>query len=211
MLQRCHNLGLMRHAQDPIQVSAFGASQLQAKLQPHQRQARWPLLQLSALARPLTYLLENSTQMCYNSLNDIQATETGGDGKGGGYRAVLAKQSEFQALVKEMKLQRNTVGFAMHPKIEKLKALAIEHFVNAEPEPGAASSSSSGPTATRMMVFSSFRDCVDEMVDVLNQHRPLLRAAPFVGQSTDKSGKKGLSQKEQIAVRHAHRIHLEWC
>jgi ATP-dependent DNA helicase MPH1 len=51
------------------------------------------------------------------------------------------------------------------------------------------------------MVFCSFRQCVLEIVDMLNEHSGLLRATKFVGQAQGKQeGDKGFNQKEQKKV-----------
>jgi ATP-dependent DNA helicase MPH1 len=50
------------------------------------------------------------------------------------------------------------------------------------------------------MVFVTFREAVDEIVDFLNQESPLLRVAKFIGQGIDRKGNKGLAQREQLEV-----------
>ena len=45
-----------------------------------------------------------------------------------------------------------------------------------------------------------YRNSVDEIVSLLATHHPLIKAMPFVGQASDKSGNKGLTQKEQKQV-----------
>ena len=95
----------------------------------------------------------------------------------------------------ELENQRSR-GFSTHPKVEKLKQLLIQHFgskLGDETEDGSADD-------TRVMVFSSYRTVVDEIVEELSRERPLIRASRFIGQGTDKQGKKGLAQKEQLEV-----------
>lgn len=82
-------------------------------------------------------------------------------------------------------------GPVAHPKAEKIKMIALEHFT---PKPGVDQSSS------RMMVFASYRDYVEELVEFLNQEQPLLRATQFIGQGSDVRGRKGMQQKEQLNV-----------
>jgi ATP-dependent DNA helicase MPH1 len=53
---------------------------------------------------------------------------------------------------------------------------------------------------TRAMVFVTNRGCVDEIEEMLNEERPLIRATRFIGQGTDKQGKRGFAQKEQLDV-----------
>ncbi|GAA27796.2 fanconi anemia group M protein [Clonorchis sinensis] len=62
-----------------------------------------------------------------------------------------------------------------HPKLEKLKQLLVQHF------------RSHAPTAqgeTRVIVFSQFRDSVEEIMHMLKQLRPLVRPASFIGQGS---------------------------
>ena len=59
------------------------------------------------------------------------------------------------------------------------------------------------PTAksTRVMIFAQYRDSVNEIAEMLNRHRPLLRCMGFVGQASSGKNSKGISQKEQLRVR----------
>ncbi|EEB92655.1 hypothetical protein MPER_08804 [Moniliophthora perniciosa FA553] len=50
------------------------------------------------------------------------------------------------------------------------------------------------------MVFVTNREAVEEIVQAMDAHRPLLRASRFIGQGTDVRGQKGLAQKEQLEV-----------
>jgi len=92
--------------------------------------------------------------------------------------------------MQELERQKAT-GFNLHPKMEVLLNILIQHFGRQE----------EGLEETRVMVFSSYRAVVDRIVEELAKHKPLLRATRFIGQSTDKQGKRGLAQKEQQEVR----------
>ncbi|XP_029413289.1 Fanconi anemia group M protein isoform X2 [Nannospalax galili] len=52
---------------------------------------------------------------------------------------------------------------------------------------------------TRVMIFSSFRDSVQEIAEMLVQYRPMIRVMTFVGHASGKST-KGFTQKEQLEV-----------
>ena len=56
-----------------------------------------------------------------------------------------------------------------------------------------------GGVASRVMIFSQYRDSVNEITAMLHKHRPLCRVMSFIGQSTGKST-RGFSQKEQLKV-----------
>lgn len=90
-------------------------------------------------------------------------------------------------------------GFKPHPKIEKLKTILIQHFGSKISDEGGEDGDD-----TKVMVFSSYRGVVDEIVQELDKERPLIRAARFIGQGVDKQGNKGLAQKDQLEVRVNH-------
>ncbi|XP_054651413.1 Fanconi anemia group M protein isoform X2 [Dunckerocampus dactyliophorus] len=54
--------------------------------------------------------------------------------------------------------------------------------------------------STRVMIFSSFRDSVQEIAAMLNRHAPLIRVMTFMGQASAGKGVKGFTQKEQLEV-----------
>lgn len=56
-----------------------------------------------------------------------------------------------------------------------------------------------GWAKTRVMVFSQYRDSVEEITAMLNRHRPLITVMSFIGQSQGKTN-KGITQKEQLKV-----------
>ncbi|XP_064919069.1 Fanconi anemia group M protein isoform X3 [Columba livia] len=90
-----------------------------------------------------------------------------------------------------------------HPKLRKLEEIVVKHFKSWKKEcsagEGATGSTSAGAADTRVMIFSSFRDSVQEIAEMLSRLSPLVRAMTFVGHSTGKST-KGFTQKEQLEV-----------
>lgn len=54
--------------------------------------------------------------------------------------------------------------------------------------------------STRVMIFSSFRESVQEIAGMLNRHTPLIRVMTFMGQASAGKGVKGFTQKEQLEV-----------
>ncbi|XP_028995412.1 Fanconi anemia group M protein isoform X2 [Betta splendens] len=90
-----------------------------------------------------------------------------------------------------------------HPKLEKLEEVVLQHFrLWAE-----SSANNNGPQAvsTRVMIFSSFRESVQEIAAMLNHHTPLIRVMTFMGQASAGKGVKGFTQKEQLEVVHRFR------
>lgn len=71
-----------------------------------------------------------------------------------------------------------------HPKIAKIVELVLNHFNNCADK------------NTRIMIFSNFCVSVEEIAEVLDRYRPLVRPMKFVGQQRG----KGLTQKQQLQI-----------
>ena len=134
--------------------------------------------------------------MCYDALKAM------GEEKANSKKPpAITKDQKYKDLIRGLEIQKEKDRrFPPHPKMERLKSLVLEHLMRKgtmDEDDGPA-----GPnTGTRVMVFVSFRDCVEEVVDYLNSDSPIIKATKFVGQGTDKVGRKGFAQKEQLAVR----------
>ncbi|XP_004476526.2 Fanconi anemia group M protein [Dasypus novemcinctus] len=85
--------------------------------------------------------------------------------------------------------------FYSHPKLKKLEEVVVEHFKSWN----AQNTSEKKCDETRVMIFSSFRDSVQEIAEMLFHHRPVIRVMTFVGHASGKS-MKGFTQKEQLEV-----------
>ncbi|XP_078418451.1 Fanconi anemia group M protein isoform X2 [Cetorhinus maximus] len=87
-----------------------------------------------------------------------------------------------------------------HPKLQKLEEVVVSHFKSwAESGGPNTSEGKVGGVNTRVMIFSSFRDSVQEIAEMLSKHDPLVRVMTFVGHSSGKNS-KGFTQKEQLEV-----------
>uniref|UniRef100_A0A8C8A7Q4 ATP-dependent RNA helicase FANCM n=1 Tax=Otus sunia TaxID=257818 RepID=A0A8C8A7Q4_9STRI len=89
-----------------------------------------------------------------------------------------------------------------HPKLRKLEEIVIEHFKSWKKrcsDQVTTGSTSVDAGDTRVMVFSSFRDSVQEIAEMLSRLSPVVRVMTFVGHSAGKST-KGFTQKEQLEV-----------
>uniref|UniRef100_G1STA4 RNA helicase n=1 Tax=Oryctolagus cuniculus TaxID=9986 RepID=G1STA4_RABIT len=82
-----------------------------------------------------------------------------------------------------------------HPKLKKLEEVVIKHFTSWN----AQNTSEKKCDETRVMIFSSFRDSVQEIAEMLSQHHPIIRVMTFIGHASGKSV-KGFTQKEQLEV-----------
>ena len=133
--------------------------------------------------------------MCYDVLKAMSES-SGGKTNSEKKPPQITKDQKYKDLIRGLEMQKEQLSrFPPHPKMEKLKSLVLQHLLTRgatgedEPNPG-----------TRVMVFVSFRDCVEEVVEFLNCESPIIRATKFIGQSTDKGGRKGFAQREQLEV-----------
>ena len=128
--------------------------------------------------------------MCHQTLLDLTTIKDTAKPTARSGKKKLANDPVFQTLITSINALKQTNGYIVHPKMDKLKALLLEHF----------SSASEGQTVSKVMVFASYRPAVEQIVGQLNEQEPLIRAHRFIGQSASKEGVKGLTQKEQLQV-----------
>ena len=86
-------------------------------------------------------------------------------------------------------------SFISHPKLVKLKDIVLEHFRACEDTQAAGNTKGS-----RVMIFSQFRDSVQEISRMLSEYKPLVKVMSFIGQQSKGNTSKGLTQKEQLEV-----------
>lgn len=137
--------------------------------------------------------------MCYKCLKDFQQEEKKRDRP-----SKITSESDFVQLMSTLEAQR-TRGFETHPKMRMVQEIVNDHFLkqsrsgeSAEPH----ELDQDSPMSGKIMVFIQYRDCVDEVVALLNRQQPVINASRFIGQGTDKQGRKGINQSEQIEVRN---------
>lgn len=105
--------------------------------------------------------------------------------------------------------------FYSHPKLRKLEEIVLSHFRSDQSSSSAVQTifSASGSLqkesvpqkdATRVMIFSQYRESVKEIAMMLSRHSPLVRVMSFVGQASSGKSTKGLTQKEQLKVVFRH-------
>jgi ATP-dependent DNA helicase MPH1 len=145
--------------------------------------------------------------MAYNGLRDLGQGGTNAKNKKSEKEtqtpSKIAQDPDYIACIQEIERQKAIKKtFPRHPKMERLRELAIQHFAGAELEEEAKAKPGSDPamSTTKMIVFCTYRECVDEIVEMLDEQQPMIRAHKFIGQGTDKRGGKGVTQKKQIAV-----------
>ncbi|KPI36716.1 ATP-dependent DNA helicase mph1 [Cyphellophora attinorum] len=116
---------------------------------------------------------------------------------GGKYAKQVVEHQAFKDMMTRLRQWVNNPDFVGHPKLEYLKSVALNHFMDAGEGRGAAGGRP--PSETRIMVFSHYRDSAEEIVRTLKKHEPMVRPHIFVGQSSTK-GSEGMDQKKQQDV-----------
>ncbi|KAI9260769.1 hypothetical protein BDA99DRAFT_483341 [Phascolomyces articulosus] len=109
----------------------------------------------------------------------------------------LLNNFELKRMIEDLKQQQLQQGFMGHPKLQRLVNILLEHLSQ---EPVLSGGGVTPSSTTRIIVFSSFRSSVDEIVKCLSEHEPMVRCSHFVGQAGSKDGKKGLNQREQQEI-----------
>ncbi|NWU98325.1 FANCM protein, partial [Upupa epops] len=136
------------------------------------------------LTRTKTELSQNEDFMkLYQQLGEM-FSDTMASVSGSGNRTVFANKEGF---------------IYSHPKLKKLEEIVIEHFTSWNKARSGEVGEETVPVDTRVMIFSSFRDSVQEIAEMLSRLKPVVKAMMFVGHSTGKST-RGFTQKEQLEV-----------
>ncbi|PGG98261.1 ATP-dependent DNA helicase MPH1 [Blastomyces parvus] len=151
---------------------------------------------LSSLAHAIDLLKFHGIGPFYRNLVSFQSSLN--DGGGGKYRRQVADNENFKTLMNRLRTWTNNEDFVGHPKLQYLKQVVLNHFMDAEGD-GDNSSAHRGPSNTRIMVFAHFRDSAEEIVRVLRRHGPMIRPHVFVGQAAAK-GSEGMDQKTQLDI-----------
>ncbi|XP_052437420.1 Fanconi anemia group M protein isoform X1 [Carassius gibelio] len=119
-------------------------------------------------------------------------------------RNELQRSPVFMDLYREMESMFTTASrdpgepyVYSHPKLQKLDEVVLQHF---ETWTTSSDSKPSAEVSTRVMIFSSFRESVQEIAEMLSRHQPLLRVMTFMGQASAGKGVRGFTQKEQLEV-----------
>ncbi|WYZ34525.1 hypothetical protein EsH8_I_000801 [Colletotrichum jinshuiense] len=139
---------------------------------------------LASLAHAIKLLNFHGIKPFYENLKEFRsATEDKGE-KGSKYKKQIVNDQSFQEMMSKVEKWLRIDGFAGHPKLAALQDTVLNHFMDA----GAS---------TRIIVFSEYRDSAEDIVRVLNVHKPLIKATVFVGQADSKRS-AGMKQTEQI-------------
>ncbi|PGH07211.1 hypothetical protein AJ79_06315 [Helicocarpus griseus UAMH5409] len=149
---------------------------------------------LASLAHAIDLLKFHGIGPFYRNLVTFQGSLS--EGGGGKYRRQVADSESFKTMMNRLRMWTNNQDFIGHPKLQYLKRVVLNHFMDAG---DGADSTNGRPSNTRIMVFAHFRDSAEEIVRVLKRHEPMIRPHVFVGQANAK-GSDGMDQKTQLDI-----------
>ncbi|KAJ1927098.1 3'-5' DNA helicase [Tieghemiomyces parasiticus] len=164
---------------------------------------------IAPLGQALQLLNYHGVRSCLSKLEAFRAESLAKGQSCSKVRRDLFNSAAFQGLLERMNAHANDPQMLSHPKLERLVGILLAHIAGTTAAPVAPGPTDDPPAAppppvteapsSRVIVFSQYRESVEEIVALLSQHDPLLRVASFVGQSTGKAG-KGLTQKAQLEI-----------
>ncbi|KAE8398263.1 ATP-dependent DNA helicase mph1 [Aspergillus pseudonomiae] len=190
---------------DPMMLTAFGLtkSRQQWMASDAGRNAHFGLkgkvnaifTVLASLAHAIDLLKYHGITPFYRHLLHFQSNTEGQ--KGGKYQRQVVQDDSFKKLMNHLQPWTKNPEFIGHPKLEYLKSVVLNHFMDA----GEGSNGESGDSqsSTRIMIFVHFRDSAEEVTRVLKRYEPMIRPHVFVGQSSAK-GSEGMDQKTQLSI-----------
>lgn len=148
---------------------------------------------LASLAHGIDLLKYHGITPFYRHLLYFQS-ETDGK-KGGKYKNQIVQDESFKKLMNHLKPWTSSPEFIGHPKLEYLRQVILNHFMDS----GEGQGGNQSQSVTRVMIFAHFRDSAEEITRVLKRFEPMIRPHVFVGQTSAK-GSDGMDQKTQISI-----------
>lgn len=192
-------------SRDPMALTAYGLTQSRSKWMQSEagRKAPQPVkgminaifTVLSSLAHNIGLLKFHGIGPFYSGVLNFEKDVKSGQNKGK-TAAGIANSEHFTKMMSTIRTWTNNPEFIGHPKMEYLREVVLNHFLDAGE---GAQGSDVPPSATRVMVFASYRDSTEEICRVLKRNEPMIRPHVFVGQAASK-GSEGMDQKRQNAV-----------
>lgn len=150
---------------------------------------------LASLAHAVDLLKYHGITPCYRHLVSFRSDTN--DKKGGKTKRQIVESEHFKKLMNQIQPWIANADFIGHPKLEYLKEVVLNHFMDAGE--GRESDGQRPASNTRIMIFVHFRDSAEEVTRVLKRYEPMIRPHVFVGQSSAK-GSEGMDQKAQLSI-----------
>lgn len=183
------------YARNPMALTSFGLMQAQKEWfesrgrhanQGLQGMMRAIFTTLTSIAHSIKLLNYHGIKPFFDNLKDMRDEQESKGSKGSKYKRQLIEDSSFQEMMTRITQWLRTDGFVGHPKLTALSDRVLNHFMDHKEN-----------SATRVIVFSEYRDSAEDIVKTLNAHRPLIKASVFVGQADGKRN-EGMKQAQQI-------------
>jgi len=187
---------------DPMKLTAFGLTNAQREWSKSEagRKAPMPLKSmihtifqiLASLAHSISMLKFHGIGPFLRGITTFKNAVDGGETRGK-YASQIRKDENFNKMYNCIQGWIKNPDFVGHPKLEHLRTVVMNHFLDAGEGPDGK------PSPTRIMVFAQWRDSAEEITRVLARNQPTIRPHVFVGQA-DAKGSEGMDQKKQLQV-----------
>ncbi|QDS73004.1 hypothetical protein FKW77_009032 [Venturia effusa] len=148
---------------------------------------------LASIAHSLEFLKNYSIRCFYDKLLQFRKETREGKSKSK-YRRQIDESEPFERMMVRLNAWTVDPDFTGHPKLQQVRATVLQHFIDA-----GEGANGGDRTATRIEIFSHYRDSVEEIYRLLQRDSPIVRPHVFVGQSAGKNS-EGMSQKKQLDV-----------
>ncbi|KAK3666243.1 3'-5' DNA helicase [Elasticomyces elasticus] len=192
-------------SRDPMQLSAFVLNQSRGRWSQSDAGRKAPppvkgMVQsifsaLSSLAHSVGLLKFHGIGPFYSGASKFRTAVEAGEIKGKNAKEIV-EHPDFVKMMGRMDGWMRNPDFIGHPKLQYLREVVLNHFLDAGE---GALGRDAPPSATRVMVFASYRDSVDEICRVLKRNEPMIRPHVFVGQAGSATS-EGMNQKRQNEV-----------
>ena len=139
---------------------------------------------LTGIAHSIKLLQYHGIKPFFDNMRDFRSEQESKGEKGSKYKRQIIENPKFQEMMDKMEMWLKHPDFVGHPKLSSLAETVLNHLVD-------------HGEATRIIVFSEYRDSAEEIVRMLNKHKPLVKARVFVGQADSKRA-EGMKQAQQI-------------
>lgn len=150
---------------------------------------------LASLGHSISMLKFHGITPFYNGMVELRNKVDGGQLKGK-YGAQIRDDENFNKMMNMMLTWTRNREFLGHPKLEHLRSVVLNHFLDSGEGTTAQGAQSSG---TKIMIFAQYRESAEEIVRVLKRNEPMIRPHVFVGQADSKNS-EGMGQKKQLEV-----------
>jgi ATP-dependent DNA helicase MPH1 len=190
---------------DPMKLTAFGCTEARRKWFGTDAGKKAPqavkgmvnsiFTVLGSLGHSISMLRFHGITPFYNGMVEFRNKVDGGELKGK-YGAQIRDDENYTKMMNMMLTWTRNPEFLGHPKLEHLRTVVMNHFLDAEEK---AAAPGGQPSSTKIMIFAAYRDSAEEIVRVLNRNQPMIRPHVFVGQADSKNS-EGMNQKRQLEV-----------